>query len=480
MFKKIFSFHTIDGDDMKSMSIWQDIQSTFLNPVSKNMNVDVLIIGGGVSGLSVLYQLKDSSLKTILVERGLCGYGVTSKSTAKITYLQGSLLEKIRKFHGEDIASRYLQAERDGVFLLQKIIKKEKIFCDLESSPSYLFCTQEENFERLQKEYDFLLKNQVKVVKTRFQDKPALKIEDSYTFHPLKYIQGLKKLLKEHIFENSKVEKIVKKDSFYEVLINGYTIKAKKIVLATHYPYFLKPFLFPFKNHVETSYVVARKEDNPSHVNAINIDESVVSLRYYQDYLIYLFHSETASKRSFLKERFEKFSSWDYEWTNKDVITNDYIPFIGSLSKQDDSFLFLGGYGTWGFSNATIGSVVIKDILFEKHNPYISLFAPYRKLKFERLLTDSFCTIEAIVKSTKNNVNNQEVIYKKIDNQDVAIYIDENKKEHIVLNRCPHMKCGLIFNPLEKTWDCLCHGSRFSIDGKCIEGSSNLDISFKK
>ena len=71
MFKKIFSFHTINGDDMKSMSIWQDIQSTSLKPVSKNMNVDVLIIGGGVSGLSVLYQLKDSSLKTILVERGL-------------------------------------------------------------------------------------------------------------------------------------------------------------------------------------------------------------------------------------------------------------------------------------------------------------------------------------------------------------------------------------------------------------------------
>ena len=62
----------------------------------------------------------------------------------------------------------------------------------------------------------------------------------------------------------------------------------------------------------------------------------------------------------------------------------------------------------------------------------------------------------------------------------MAIYIDENKKEHIVLNRCPHMKCGLVFNPLEKTWDCLCHGSRFSIDGKCIEGPSNLDISFKK
>ena len=105
---------------MKRFSIWQDIKSKSLKPISKNMDVDVLIIGGGVSGISVLYQLKDTPLKTLLVEREQCGFGVTSKSTAKITYLQGSLLEKIRKFHGENIASKYLQAERDGVSLLQK------------------------------------------------------------------------------------------------------------------------------------------------------------------------------------------------------------------------------------------------------------------------------------------------------------------------------------------------------------------------
>ena len=89
------------------------------------------------------------------------------------------------------------------------------------------------------------------------------------------------------------------------------------------------------------------------------------------------------------------------------------------------------------------------------------------------------CSVKAILKSTKNNVNNMGVIYKKIDGKNVAIYKDKNGKEHIVLNKCPHMKCGLVFNEVEETWDCLCHGSRFTIDGKCIEGPSNFDISFK-
>ena len=87
---------------------------------------------------------------------------------------------------------------------------------------------------------------------------------------------------------------------------------------------------------------------------------------------------------------------------------------------------------------------------------------------------------KAILKSTKNNINNQKIKKETRDGQSVLIYVDENGKEHIVLNRCPHMKCGLVFNEWEKTWDCLCHGSRFDLDGKCIEGPSNINITFSK
>ena len=87
--------------------------------------------------------------------------------------------------------------------------------------------------------------------------------------------------------------------------------------------------------------------------------------------------------------------------------------------------------------------------------------------------------LKAIIKSTKGNVNNSKVIYKKMNGKSVAIYRDSKGKEHIVLNKCPHMKCGLVFNEVEMTWDCLCHGSRFTLDGKCIEGPSNYDIGFK-
>lgn len=70
--------------------------------------------------------------------------------------------------------------------------------------------------------------------------------------------------------------------------------------------------------------------------------------------------------------------------------------------------------------------------------------------------------------------------FEKRNSKNITIYIDDNKEEHIVYNICPHLKCSLIFNEIEKTWDCPCHGSRFDIDGKSLEGPSNYNITYKE
>ena len=186
-----------------------------------------------------------------------------------------------------------------------------------------------------------------------------------------------------------------------------------------------------------------------------------------------------------IKDNFEdlkKKDNFDYIWSNKDIITNDYLPLIGKIDEDDDGVLIACGYNTWGMTNATLAGMVLRDIILKRQNKYIELLRPDRLLswnKVVRFFPDAYGSVKAILKSGKGNVNNKNVIYTKLDGKNVAIYKDENNKEHIVLNRCPHMKCGLVFNEVEKTWDCLCHGSRYDIDGKCIEGPSNQDITFK-
>lgn len=473
---------------MKKNSIWLNNKDVNCPKLEQDMEADVLIIGGGITGLSCLLELKNSKLKTILVERNMCGHGVTSRSTAKITYLQEQIIMNIRK-SSYDTASLYLASQRDAVKMLKKNIISNHIDYDFRQASSYLFTNDEANVSKLEAEYDFLKSNGVKVEKAILEGVPnilALKVDDTYVFHPLKYINHLKAMFQDSIFENSKVEKIDKKDGYYYSLVNGYMIKSKYVIIATHYPYFLIPFLFPFKTHVETSYIGAKEVINIQDISAINIDKPCVSMRYHCDgkknYLIYLYQSFSSCNIKSIEENFRKLNSFDFIWSNKDIITNDYIPFIGRLYQDDDTFLIASGYNTWGMTNGSLAGKILSDIILKKDNPYINLFAPHRHLNINKVLRfpiDVGCSMKAIFKSTKNNVNNSKVIYKKIDRKNVAVYRDKNGKEHIVLNKCPHMKCGLVLNEVEETWDCLCHGSRFALDGKCIEGPSNFDITFK-
>lgn len=476
---------------MKNKSIWLDVKNKVLKRVTKDLECDTLVVGGGITGMSTLYQLRKNNVKALLVERNKCGEGVTARSTAKITYLQEKEYMNIRRFGKIDLAKGYLESQITAAKELKRIIDKENILCDLKKSESLLFTDDEENKVKLLEEYNFLKESGVNAefVENEENFKYAIKVSDTYMFHPVKYVIGLKNILQEYVYENSKLEKISREDGVYKCYVNAHVIKCRHVVIATHYPYFILPLLFPFKNHVETSYVGAVKVREFKNVNAINIDDETISYRYHQDdknnYLIYLTNSLASPNIKSVKDNFDNLKkkyNFDYVWSNKDIITNDYLPLIGKLDEDDDGVLLACGYNTWGMTNATLSSMILRDIILKRQNKYIELFRPDRLLswnKVVRFFPDAYGSVKAILKSNKGNVNNSRVIYTKLDGKNVAIYKDENNKEHIVLNRCPHMKCGLVFNEVEKTWDCLCHGSRYDIDGKCIEGPSNHDITFK-
>ena len=476
---------------MKNKSIWLDVKNKALKRVTKDLECDTLVVGGGITGMSTLYQLRKNNVKALLIERNKCGEGVTARSTSKITYLQEKEYMNIRKFGKVDLAKGYLESQIAAVKELKRIIDKENISCDLKKSESLLFTNDEENKVKLLEEYNFLKESGVaaEFIENGENFKYAIKVSDTYMFHPVKYVIGLKNILQECVYENSKLEKISREDGICKCYVNNHVIKCRHVVIATHYPYFILPLLFPFKNHVETSYVGAVKVREFKNVNAINIDDETISYRYHQDdknnYLIYLTNSLASPNIKSIKGNFENLKkkyNFDYVWSNKDIITNDYLPLIGKLDEDDNGVLLACGYNTWGMTNATLASMILRDIILKRQNKYIELFRPDRLLswnKVVRFFPDAYGNVKAILKSNKGNVNNSRVIYTKLDGKNVATYKDENNREHIVLNRCPHMKCGLVFNEVEKTWDCLCHGSRYDIDGKCIEGPSNHDITFK-
>ena len=172
----------------------------------------------------------------------------------------------------------------------------------------------------------------------------------------------------------------------------------------------------------------------------------------------------------------------DYIWQNQDIMTNDYLPLIGRLQKNNDHLYIATGYNTWGMTNGVIAGKVIRDLILGEENPYAFLFAPYRGIHFDQIKNftlDAYQSGKSYAISKLKNYYSfylDEVKIKKKKGKKLGIYIDEDGKYHIVSTICPHMKCSLTFNMFQKTWDCPCHGSRFDMDGKCIEGPSLKDI----
>ena len=477
---------------MKNKSIWE---SEYINKNVKKLNrdldLDVLIIGGGLTGLSTLYNLRHSKLKIALVEENLVGLGTTAKTTGKINYLQELIYYDIAKKSNVQKSLLYLKSQVNATVELIKIIKKEKIACDLEQVTSFVYAHQKD-LKKLQYQANLLKKVGIDV-KEHYQDNAySISVSNTFVFQPLKYILALKNIClnnKQHIYEKTKIIKIEKYANYYLAYTDKYKIKTKKIVLACHYPNFLIPYFMPLKVNIEKSYITASLNKYKKETT-ITSSLPTISKRYYQNknsYLIYLNNSSKISDNLNEKNCYDnilnKHSKIKYWWKNTDLITIDKMPYIGRVYKNDDSLLIGTGYNTWGMTNASLAGSILSDILLNKSNEYEKLFDPLRINFFNHplsILKNCYYNILSYVqnKIIKNKPWYQNIQIKNINGQSIATYTYKNKK-YQVYNKCPHLGCSLVFNEVDQTWDCPCHASRFNLAGKCIKGPSTYDITYK-
>ena len=396
---------------MKNYSVWKDnYKETNYNSLDKDISCDVLIIGGGLTGVSSLFNLRDSGLDVVLVEQNKIGLGVTSNSTGKLTYLQNDLIDKIRKFYSDSVALEYINSQIDSINNICNIIDKYNISCDLEKVNSYIYTNKESEVDSLIDLFNFFKKN-------------------GFIVH--------------------------KGDDYYVCYTKFNKIKAKYVIIASHYPYFLNPLLFPLKVSLEKSYLSLSSCDIEPF-SLISYSNPFVSMRTYKNNLVYLSNSHSINSdcdmnnfNELLKKISDLGLSPDYLWSNIDIITSDGIPYIGKINNN----LFIGtGYNTWGLSNGFLAGMILSELILNNRNQYTDLFNPRRG------------SLEFVIPYTIN-------AFKSIDG-----FIKGYCSSFFTKYKCPHLGCKLIYNDVENTFDCPCHGSRFDSSGKCINGPSNKDI----
>lgn len=448
---------------MKNISIWRDEKVNTEPSLDENIETDILIIGGGMTGLSTAYFLRDKGYKVCLVEKNYIGNGVTTKSTGKITYLQ-DILKDI------DNVDYYIKSQIEACNLIKKMIIENKIDCDYEEAYHYLFSDDKVKINNLYER----IKNYCE------RDGDMLKAK-SAVFNPFKFLISLKDIcLKSNvkIYENTGIIK-VDTDKLM-AYTDKYTIKFKKCVLATHYPSLVKFLFLPLHAYLEKSYLGAKRFFDNEKKCGISIDKDSRSYRYYKDYYIFLDEVSDTSMNLNISMNFDNLikrnSEADYVWSNKDIMTIDYMPYIGRVLDN----IYIGtGYNTWGMTNGFLAGKIISDLICHGKNEYANLFNPKRFTSFKNYLKFPLflgVSAKALVKSKLSD--SSDVSLEKIDNKKFLVYIDKDGVKHKVCKNCPHLKCELIFNKVEEIWECPCHGSKFDIDGKCIEGPSNLDVTF--
>lgn len=503
MFKKNIINHYSNGDDMQDKSIWKkNIKNLKLPKLENNIECDILIIGGGMAGVSTAFELRNSNKSIVVIDKDEIGMGISANTTGKLTFLQGLCYNKLEMVHGFDNALLYLKSQQDALDMVKNNIKKYKIDCDFTLSPSITFTNDSKKINKFKKEEDFLKKANIEYdvinkLDNKYKCKYGIKCDGNAVFHPVKYIHSLANIcLKNNItiYEHTRAISVTKKDYYYLIkTIDNNVIKANKVIVTTHYPFFVIPGLIPLRTHISKSYLTATKIPKNLKFNAIMEENPNITMRYHSDndnYFIFGGYSHKLNKDFNYEQTLDKIkkdlknsfkSDIEYQWEANDVMTNDYLPLIGSIDKNNPNLLIATGFNKWGMTNGVLAGKILSDIILDKNNKYIDLFNPSRKINIAKIASlpiDIYQNTSAYVKSFVNKdkpfYNN--VYFKIIDGKEYGIYIDKKGKEHKIRNLCPHMKCKLIFNNKDITWDCPCHGSRFDIDGNLIEGPSVCDI----
>lgn len=440
---------------MKNNSIWEEYLKLKFNKLNKNLECDVLIIGGGIAGILSSFYLNDSNLKVVLVDRNKLLSGITSKMTAKVTLLQ-DILTKINK---KDL-NLYIKSQLDGLKLLKDNIYKLNISCDFEENESYLYTTKNSNIKKLKNLEKVLNKLNIKIKKENIPIKElnslySIRTDLSYSINPIKYLNEIINNINASIYDNTNIIKVINKNNYYySKTSNNNIIKSKMVIFATNYPYFLKPLFFPIKVRLEKSNISYGNSFYNGQYNLINIDKQTHSIRFYKDKMIYLHNNHYLSHYKINKNN-KLIKNINNNWTNMDVITNDYLPIIGKI---ETNMYIITGFNTWGLLSSHIGSLLISDLINKKYNKYKKLFNPNRNITIQKIL---------------NSIIN---IYESLNGYFKGIISKNKVCNHI----CPHMKCKLLYNKEENTIDCPCHGSRFDLNGKVISGPSKNNVNLTK
>ncbi|WP_421380524.1 FAD-dependent oxidoreductase [Bacillus salacetis] len=471
---------------------------------NKTHETDVTIVGAGITGIIAAYLLSREGKKVALVEASRVIDGTTGYTTAKIAAQHGLIYDDLMKHHGEEKASQYYHANTEALDFIEKLTEELNIDCEFTKQPSYVYAETEQGAEKLKKEAEAYRKLDIPGELTTETDLPfqvtsALKMPNQAQFHPVKFLMPLLDEIQKNggkIYEQTRVTKITEDNLAEVVTEEGGKLTSPKVIVSTHFPINDFKGLYFSRLDIERSYILAAKTDDrvPDGMY-LSADQPKRSIRYAADSngsKMILFGGDshktgqggnTEEHYQNLKhfaERYFSVEDYPYRWSAQDLTTLDKVPYIGPVTEHQPNIMVATGYAKWGMTNGTAAALLLSDLVLQKENRFQELFSPSRfnaNPSIKNFVTENANAAKEFVKGKLDKhdrkleeLENGEGGVVTVDGKRAGAYRNESGEITVVDTTCTHMGCELGWNNAEKSWDCPCHGSRFSSSGDVIEG----------
>lgn len=415
-------------------------------PLWGETSADVLVIGGGMAGLLCAHILQQAGVRCAVAEAKTIAGGITQNTTAKITSQHGLIYRKLLDHFGKERAKLYLEANEQALAAYRALCRD--IACDFTEQSSYIYSTTDR--QKLEAElaaletlgYPAELAGDLPLP---FPTVGAVKFPHQAQFHPLKFLSAIAEELT--VYENTPVRQLKPGAA----LTDHGTIFADTIIAATHFPLLNKHGSYFLKLYQQRSYAMALT--NAPALDGMYLDEreNGLSFRSWNGSLILGGGGHRTGKSGGGWHELEQFTQAHYpnasithRWATQDCMSLDGIPYIGRYSARTQNLYVATGFNKWGMTSSMMAAQVLTDMITGKGSPYAEVFSPSRSMLQPQL---GINTMEA----AKNLLT-------------------------FPAKRCPHMGCALKWNPQEHSWDCPCHGSRFTEEGKLIDNPATGNL----
>lgn len=491
----------------KTSSVWQETSSPTRYPEpGADITVDVAIVGAGITGLTLANLLKDAGQTVAVIDMAKVGGGVTGRTTAHITEIvDGRYQDLISKF-GEEGARLIAESSRLAIEQISGMVLRKAIDCDFQRVSGYLYTEFPHKENEIVKEFEAvqtcgIVAELTSHVPLPFPVQIALKVDNQAQFHPLKYLAALAKDIPgagSSLFEETHVESFEDGEPC-RVITNKGTITARSVVLATHTPIGLNVSLqtriAPYR-----SYVIGVHLENQDVPVGLfwDTEDPYNYIRNYGDLVIIGGRDHKTGQDDEAETRYEELESYArqhfkvrdvaYRWSAQVYEPADHAPYIGKNPGSEHIFVATG-YGGNGMTYGTIAAQVLADLVLERANRFSEVYNPARVKPLasagefikenlnvaQHFVADRFSAPDG---DSVSDVAPGQGKMIEINGEKVAAYRSPEGQLHLLAPQCKHMGCLVQWNNAETTWDCPCHGGRYSATGEVIEGppTSNLDV----